>query len=827
MTAVLQSALQVSISASVLIVLVLLIRTVLRKCRCSQEAILLLYVLVALRLALPFTIRAPFGAIPVLQSKQSAVSAEKADAKDDPARLPDERINDLPTDPDAPSSEIPAPQVLYPDSPAEQPGPAQNADSISDPVLKPSGETPRTESPSETTESIPLWQIGIAILYGAGVLAMLLYCLASYLSVARRIRTAVRVSDKIYASDEIATAFVFGLFRPRILIPAHLAEPARSAVLAHEESHLLHRDHIYKFLAFLLLTLHWFNPFAWAAFLFFAKDLEFACDERVIKKFSDAERRDYAEALLLVGSGNRFAAASPISFSAGNVKERVRFVSRYRRPVLAFTILIAVSSLVLGACFLTNRDPSPASDPTEDDSPSATLESSKESGKTAAPANGSPYPHAPGEKDYFNRRFVMTAGFSVELPDMGPSFARTRRSKNLVWPPEETDRPCSVSLASNEWRGRGENGLYEDEIFKLMLLEDKSSEKPDYIITRTADGKAVGLFLKSDSEEGLQAHGMTLDGLLEWLSTHVWIESYEEDIPPYLTDLFLTLQAEGDDVRLMHSSNGAFTSYPYAIRSDGTKRAETVLFYTRQTVTHYPLWVHYFPIEKPERSLAGGDDYSIVTDTFSIRAYRDHEIVELTLFETGETRYFFTEREEIHAFWFSSMSNAYNMMRSDFELVQYDELFGNYPVPVIAIRGQSGTETVRELETRLNERIRAAALPEENRFALLYHKEMADLKNTLPNGALSIEIRDYYVVGPENYFLHSGQDAPYYVYAEEEWPYRDIAGEVPETLKERLYRSTCTALLEPRADGYYHLVLDAKSFECHYLGLEYAEKSAE
>ncbi len=836
MTALLLNALQISVSASILITLVLLLRTVLRKTRCSREAILVLYGLVALRLALPFTIPSPFGAVPTFRSEQQAVSTEKADPKDDSAAVPGGRENEAPKDvetpsKDASSSEMPSSEVVNPGMPDTGSNPAQNAVDASDSALTPSGEASVPENPVENATSIPLWQIGIAVLYGAGVLAMLLYCFISYRKVARRIRTAVRVSDKVYASDEISTAFVFGLFRPRILIPANIAEPYRAAVLAHEESHLRHKDHVFKFLAVLLLTLHWFNPFVWVAFLFFSKDLEFACDERVIKTLSYAGRHDYAEALLLIGSGNRFAAASPISFSEGSVKERVRFVSRYRRSVPAFIILVVLSSLVLGACFLTNRDPSSASDQTEDTIESTEPESTKEPEETAAPTNDSPYAYAPGEKDCFNRRFVMTAGFSVELPDIGDGFARTRRSKNMVWPREKTDRPCSVSFASGIWHGssvKGLYGLYEDEIFKLILVDEKTWPEPDYVITRTADGNAVGLFLKTDSEEGLQAHGTTLDALLEWLSTHVWIESYEADVPSDLETLFGTLDAEGNDVRLEHNLDGTVTAYPYTIRSDGTKRSDEVLFYIRQTPPHYPLWVHFYPIEKPKRSLGGGESYSIVTNAFSLRAYEDHEIVELTLFETGETRYYYTEREEVHAFFgHPGLYNTYVMIRRDFGLVEYDELYSRHPIPLIGIRGQSGAEVVRELENKLNERIQAAALPEDSFLALPYHKEVAELKETLPNGALRVEIRDYYVVGQSDYFLHTLQRGPYYLYAEEEWPYRDIAEDVPEELKERLYQVPCTGILEPRADGYFHLVLDAETFECYYLGLEYAERSEE
>lgn len=195
---------------------------------------------------------------------------------------------------------------------------------------------------------ILLWVLGWVWVFG--VLCMLVYALWSTLRFSHRIRFATLLEPGIYESDQIDTAFVFGLFRPKIYIPTGLNAQARAHVLLHERTHIRRRDYIWKPLSFLVLALHWFNPLIYAFYLCFDRDMELSCDERVLKDAKVDIRQSYSATLLAV-SAARGMFAAPLAFGESNTKLRIRSILQYRKPVfwvaVAGVILAAAAAVVL------------------------------------------------------------------------------------------------------------------------------------------------------------------------------------------------------------------------------------------------------------------------------------------------------------------------------------------------------------------------------------------------------------------------------------------------------------------------------------------------
>ena len=198
------------------------------------------------------------------------------------------------------------------------------------------------------------WREVVPWVWLIGVAAMGIYALVSYLRLARRVRASARIKDRLYICDNVSSPFILGLFRPKIYLPSDLVQPATDYVLAHERAHLRRGDHLWKPLGYALLTVYWFNPLCWLAYILFCRDMEQACDEAVIKNMTQKDKKAYSAALLQCSMPRSAIAACPVAFGEVSVKQRIRGVLNYRRPTLWVVAASAVLCMVLAACFLTD-----------------------------------------------------------------------------------------------------------------------------------------------------------------------------------------------------------------------------------------------------------------------------------------------------------------------------------------------------------------------------------------------------------------------------------------------------------------------------------------
>jgi beta-lactamase regulating signal transducer with metallopeptidase domain len=187
----------------------------------------------------------------------------------------------------------------------------------------------------------------------AGIAAMLLYSLITTIALRRKLRFSMPLGGHVYETDTIRTPLVFGVFCPKIYLPADLTEHERAYILLHEQTHIKRRDYLVKIFAFCLLCVHWYNPFVWAAFLLMTTDMEMSCDERVMRAFGGDIKIDYSTSLVRLAARPRFIGASPLAFGEGGLKERVKRVLRFKKPnrivvtaAAAFVALLTVGLAV-------------------------------------------------------------------------------------------------------------------------------------------------------------------------------------------------------------------------------------------------------------------------------------------------------------------------------------------------------------------------------------------------------------------------------------------------------------------------------------------------
>lgn len=318
MAEIFQKALNMSIAAGWLILAVIALRLLLR--RAPKRFRLLLWAVVGLRLALPWSIESALSLIPSAQTLPDGIMLERAPVLDTGISALNGAINPGFTaafTPELGASANPL-QVLLPIAAA-------------------------------------FWMLGAA--------AMLLWALVSWLRLRKRVREAVRLEENVYEC-EIASPFVLGLFRPRIYLPFSLENGERELVLAHERAHITAGDHIIKPLGWLLLAAHWYNPLVWLAYALFCRDIELACDERVVRGLSLSDRADYSQALLDLSRPRGGVRACPLAFGESSVKGRVKSVLSYKKPAFWLVLLAVVVCVGAAVCFLT--DPKEEAEPVDD-----------------------------------------------------------------------------------------------------------------------------------------------------------------------------------------------------------------------------------------------------------------------------------------------------------------------------------------------------------------------------------------------------------------------------------------------------------------------------
>ena len=310
MSGIFLKLLNLSISASWLVLVVLALRLVLK--RAPKWVNVLLWGMVALRLMLPFSIESALSLIP--------------------------------------SAETLSPEVVRFD-----PAPTITSGvEFIDNAVNPSLSESFAAAPLASVNPLYVWTYLAGWVWLIGLAAMLAYALVSYLRLRRRVRASIPLRENIYVCDEVPSPFILGIVHPRIYLPSALDETQRGSVLSHERAHLARRDHWWKPLGFALLAVYWFNPLLWLAYTLLCRDIELACDERVLCGMDAGQVKDYSSALLACSVPRRMLAACPLAFGEVGVGARVKNALRYKKPAFWVVAASVAVCVVVAVCFLTN-----------------------------------------------------------------------------------------------------------------------------------------------------------------------------------------------------------------------------------------------------------------------------------------------------------------------------------------------------------------------------------------------------------------------------------------------------------------------------------------
>lgn len=310
MAAVFLKLLNLSISASWLVLAVLVLRLVSK--RSPKWMNVLLWGIVALRLVLPFSIESVLSLIP------SAETVSPAAVQFDPA-----------------------PTIT-------------SGVSIIDNAVNPSLSEHFAAVPTASVNPLYVWTEIAGWVWLIGLGAMLLYALVSYLRLRRRVSVSLPIRDRIYLCDAISSPFILGVVKPHIYLPSGLDEVQRQNVLAHEQAHLARRDHWWKPLGFALLAVYWFNPVLWLAYTLLCRDIELACDERVIRTMDESAVKTYSTVLLACSMPRKAVITCPLAFGEVGVKERVKNALHYKKPAFWVVAASVAVCVVVAVCFLTD-----------------------------------------------------------------------------------------------------------------------------------------------------------------------------------------------------------------------------------------------------------------------------------------------------------------------------------------------------------------------------------------------------------------------------------------------------------------------------------------
>lgn len=309
MTEFFLNVVNMSISASWLVCAVLLLRLLLKKA--PKWINVLLWGIVAVRLICPFSFESVLSLIPSSQTINPEI-ALNAPVIDSGVTIIDNVIN---------------------------------------PII---GEATISLQPEKDVNLFQFIMPYLAGVWLVGIAALLIYTLISFLRLKRKIGTAVLLRDNIYQSEAVVSPFVLGVIKPKIYLPFNMNGQDMNHVIAHERAHIRRKDHFWKPLGFLILTLHWFNPVVWFGYILLCRDIELACDEKVVKELNNEQRAYYSEALLACSVNRRMIAACPLAFGEVGVKDRIKSVLNYKKPAFWVIVVAVIASITVAICFLTN-----------------------------------------------------------------------------------------------------------------------------------------------------------------------------------------------------------------------------------------------------------------------------------------------------------------------------------------------------------------------------------------------------------------------------------------------------------------------------------------
>lgn len=406
----------------------------------------------------------------------------------------------------------------------------------------------------------------LSVLWLLGMAAMGEYTLFSYWQLRRQVRLAIEVSEDVYLSEFIDTPFVLGLFRPRIYLPYHLSEQDSRHVIAHERTHIRRRDYWWKPLGFALLSVHWFNPVLWLAYCLLCRDIEMACDEKVVRELDPQQRADYSQALLNCSVLHHKITACPLAFGEVGVRERVQSVLHYKKPAAWMLLIAAAVCVVVAVCFLT--------EPRKPDS----LEWLQTLNPSAVKYIEYINEQASPDKQYA----LYTDDALTEAVSYLHSFHGTPVREDSVEPVENTGYRLNIVTTSGSHTVRNIGNVY-------LVIDGDYYTDPNYILTQHFDD----FFYGTSYLPAIENQEMNLSMAVEEVSStgitiHFKNYATSEELALFGgNSYFLQEQVDGQWTDLPTLQDPVFTSDTYSLSSIARHQINWEWLYGRLPAGHY------------------------------------------------------------------------------------------------------------------------------------------------------------------------------------------------------------------------------------------------
>ncbi|MBR3971948.1 MAG: hypothetical protein IKJ83_03585, partial [Ruminococcus sp.] len=326
--------LNISITASYIALAAIMLRFLLKKN--PKWISCLLWALLAVRLLVPFSLESKLSLIPDSEpiKANTSVSSVSPSVNNNTSQTPavNNNVSDIPITPVTP---------VNPDKAEDTP--VQDIAPI----------TPDADNLTLEEKETDIFSV-LSYIWIGGAGCMIAYSALSYLRIKARVRASIKTDKNIYICDDISTPFILGVINPRIYLPSTLSGDELQYITNHEKAHLRRCDHLWKPLGFILLSFHWFNPLMWVSYILLCRDIELACDEKVLKDMGADSKKHYSETLLSFSTERKLVSACPLAFGEVGVKQRIKNILNYKKPAFWVILLSLLLCIAVGFCFLTN-----------------------------------------------------------------------------------------------------------------------------------------------------------------------------------------------------------------------------------------------------------------------------------------------------------------------------------------------------------------------------------------------------------------------------------------------------------------------------------------
>ncbi len=422
-----------------------------------------------------------------------------------------------------PSAEIVSPDILLAERPTIHTGVTMLNSTVNPLIsehLAPGYSVSGAPTPGASANPMQIIAFAAGGIWIAGMVVMFAYSLCSYLWLRRKVKVSLCYRDNIYFCDSIATPFVFGVIRPRIYMPSGMEEGQMECVIAHEMSHLKRKDHWWKTIAFFLLSVYWFHPLLWISYLLFSRDIERACDERVVREVEPEARKNYAEALVACSLQKRMMFACPLAFGEVGVKNRVKSVLNYKKPAFWIVAVTVVAGILVAVCFLTNPVSESKAPDRLTDMFGITISGNAGATSIIGGADGSTAiivgKDAGDEADYFidgSRRdevdyFIGTEGYSTD----GYRYCTDEEGLYVfIWQLAENSYSCCVKEKTEQGYTNGELWSMKSIGMEGARLVVESSGYPKEEVTIVPFGMPYSSYLNIEASEDPEGYREKLE----------------------------------------------------------------------------------------------------------------------------------------------------------------------------------------------------------------------------------------------------------------------------------------------------------------------------